>query len=320
MQQDERIVLLGEDIHRLNGGTHGATRGLKQAFPDRVLGTPISENAFAGMACGIAADGRYVPVVEFMFPDFVWVAADQIFNQIGKYRHMFGGNADMPLVLRTKISMGAGYGSQHSMDPIGLFATSPGWRIVAPSTAFDYVGLMNSALKCRDPVLVVEHVDLYKSKGPGPEADFDYFVPLGKAKIVREGEDVTVLSYLTMVEETRAVAERLGIDAEIIDLRSLDQAGLDWDTIGRSVRKTGNVLIVEQGPLGTSFGGILASDLQRRCFDWLDQPIKRVHGGEAAPTISKVLESATLAGQQEIEAALREVMGDAGRPLQTLTL
>jgi 2-oxoisovalerate dehydrogenase E1 component len=316
METDDRIVILGEDIHRLNGGTHGATRGLRQAFPDRVLGTPISENAFAGMAGGIAADGRYVPVVEFMFPDFIWVAADQIFNQIGKYRHMFGGDADMPLVLRTKVSMGTGYGSQHSMDPVGLFATSPGWRIVAPATPFDYIGLMNSALLCRDPVLVVEHVDLYKSKGPIPETDLDYFIPLGKAKVVRAGADVTVLTYLTMVEETRVVAERLGVDAEIIDLRSLDRAGLDWDTIERSVRKTGNVLIVEQGPLGTSYGGILAAELQLRCFDWLDQPIKRVHGGEAAPAISKVLEAAALAGQAEIEAALRAVMSDVGRPLR----
>jgi 2-oxoisovalerate dehydrogenase E1 component len=313
MSKDERIVLLGEDIHRLNGGTHGATRGLKQAFPDRVLGTPISENAFAGLACGMAADGRVLPVVEFMFPDFTWVAADQVFNQIGKYRHMFGGDADLPLVLRTKVSMGTGYGSQHSMDPAGLFATCPGWRIVAPTTPFDYVGLLNSALLCRDPVLVLEHVDLYKTKGPVPEDDLDYFVPLGRAKVVREGKDLTIISYLNMVEEARKAAERLGLDVEIIDLRSLDRAGLDWATIEASVRKTSNVLIVEQGPLGTSYGGILAADLQNRCFDWLDQPVKRVHGGEAAPSISKVLEAAAIAGAEKIEHGLRDVIQDRGR-------
>lgn len=313
MSQDERIVLLGEDIHKLNGGTHGATRGLKQAFPDRVLGTPISENAFVGLACGMAADGRVLPVIEFMFPDFMWVAADQVFNQIGKYRHMFGGDADMPLVLRTKVSMGTGYGSQHSMDPAAIFATCPGWRIVAPTTPFDYVGLMNSALLCRDPVLVLEHVDLYKTKGPVPESDLDYFVPLGKAKLVREGRDLTIVSYLNMVEESRKAAERLGLDAEIIDLRSLDRAGLDWETIEASVRKTSNVLIVEQGPLGTSYGGILAAELQNRCFDWLDQPVKRVHGGEAAPSISKVLEAAAIVDAEKIEHGLRDVIQDRGR-------
>jgi 2-oxoisovalerate dehydrogenase E1 component len=194
METDARIVVLGEDVHRLKGGTNGATRGLSQAFPDRVLGTPISENAFTGLAGGMAADGRFRPVVEFMYPDFMWVAADQVFNQIGKARHMFGGDGDMPLVLRTKVAMGTGYGSQHSMDPAGIFATAPGWRIVAPSTPFDYVGLMNSALQCRDPVLVLEHVDLYASKGAAPADDLDYFIPLGKAKIVRPGAKVTILT------------------------------------------------------------------------------------------------------------------------------
>lgn len=315
MQQDDRIVIMGEDVHRLKGGTNGATRGLSDAFPDRVLGTPISENAFTGLAGGMAADGRVIPVVEFMYPDFMWVAADQVFNQIGKARHMFGGESDMPLVLRTKLAMGTGYGSQHSMDPAGIFATAPGWRIVAPSTPFDYVGLMNSALLCRDPVLVLEHVDLYNARGPAPAQDLDYFIPLGKAKIVRSGSAVTVLTYLSMVEKTLAAVERLGVDAEIIDLRSLDRAGIDWDTIETSIRKTGNVLIVEQGAMGTSYGGVLATEIQSRCFDWLDQPIRHVHGGEASPSISKVLEAAAYAGPQEIEDELRAVMRDQGRPL-----
>jgi 2-oxoisovalerate dehydrogenase E1 component len=315
MSEDERIVILGEDVHRLKGGTNGATRGLSDAFPGRVLGTPISENAFTGLAGGMAADGRLCPVVEFMYPDFMWVAADQVFNQIGKARHMFGGDSDMPLVLRTKVAMGTGYGSQHSMDPAGIFATAPGWRIVAPSSPFDYVGLMNSALLCRDPVLVLEHVDLYASKGPVATNDLDYFIPLGKAKIVRAGRAVTVLTYLSMVERTRLVVEQLGIDAEIVDLRSLDRAGIDWDTIETSVRKTNNVLIVEQGAIGTSYGGILADEMQKRCFDWLDQPIRRVHGSEASPSISKVLETAACAGPKDIERALREIMRDQGRPV-----
>ena len=315
METDERIVVMGEDVHRLKGGTNGATKGLSDKFPDRCLGTPIAENAFTGLAAGMAADGRVRPVIEFMYPDFMWVAADQVFNQIGKARHMFGGDNAMPLVLRTKIAMGTGYGSQHSMDPAGIFATAPGWRIVAPSTPYDYVGLMNAALQCEDPVLVIEHVDLYASKGVGPADDLDYMIPLGKAKVVREGARVTVLTYLTMVEKTREVVERLGVDAEIIDLRSLDRAGLDWETLEASVEKTGNVLIVEQGASGTSYGGWLADEIQRRCFDFLDQPIKRVHGSEASPSISKVLEAAACARPQDIAAGLREVMADQGLPL-----
>ena len=315
MASDGRIVVMGEDVHRLKGGTNGATRGLAQAHPDRVLGTPISENAFAGLGGGIAMDGRYLPVVEFMYPDFMWVAADQVFNQIGKARHMFGGESEMPLVLRTKVAMGTGYGSQHSMDPAGIFATSASWRIVAPSTPFDYVGLMNSALLCRDPVLVIEHVDLYNSKGPAPADDFDYFIPLGKAKVLRPGAAMTVLTYLGMVRPVLDTVEALGVDAEVIDLRSLDRAGIDWETIGASIRKTGNVLIVEQGPIGTSYGGMLASEIQARLMDWLDQPVQRVHGAEASPSISKVLERAACAGPAEIEAGLRRVMADQGRPL-----
>lgn len=315
MEQDPRIVVMGEDVHRLKGGTNGATRGLKDLFPDRVLGTPISENAFAGLAGGLAMDGRNIPVIEFMYPDFLWVAADQVFNQIAKARHMFGGDSEMPLVLRTKVAMGTGYGSQHSMDPAGIFATSVGWRIVAPSTPFDYVGLMNSALRCKDPVLVLEHVDLYNSRGPAPVGDLDYFIPLGKAKVLRTGSAVTILTYLGMVRHVLDKVEELGVDAEIIDLRSLDRAGLDWQTIGASIRKTGNVLIVEQGSIGTSYGGWLAAEIQSRLFDWLDQPVQRVHGGEASPSISKVLETAAFAGPADVEAGLRTVMAGQGRPL-----
>jgi len=282
---------------------------------DRVLGTPISENAFVGLAGGLATDGRFRPVVEFMYPDFLWVAADQVFNQIAKFRHMFGGDTDVPLVLRTKVAMGTGYGSQHSMDPVGIFASSAGWRIVAPSSPFDYVGLMNSALACKDPVLVVEHVDLYPVRGQVPEDDLDYFIPLGKAKVVRPGGELTLLTYLSMVSESVAAAEALGVDAEIIDLRSLDRAGLDWDAIEASVKKTNNVLIVEQGALGTSYGGLLADEIQRRLMDWLDQPVLRVHGGEASPSISQALERAAIARQQEVEEGLRLAMANKGTPI-----
>jgi 2-oxoisovalerate dehydrogenase E1 component len=308
METDDRVVVMGEDVHRLSGGTNGATKGLAEAFPGRVLGTPISENAFTGLGGGVALDGRFRPVVELMYADFMWVAADQIFNQIGKARHMFGGEGAVPFVLRSKVAMGTGYGSQHSMDPAGVFATAPGWRIVAPSTPFDYVGLMNTALRLEDPVVVLEHVDLYASTGDGPVDDFDYCLPVGKAAVRRAGADVTVLTYLAMTSYTLAAVEQVGtVDAEVIDLRWLDRASIDWDTIGESIRKTNRVLIAEQGPRGTSYGGWLADEIQRRYFDWLDHPVERVTGGEASPSISKVLERAAIAQAAEVAEALTRI-------------
>lgn len=313
MARDARVLVIGEDIHRLRGGTNGATKGLYAKYPDRILPTPICEQTFAGFAGGVAVDGRYRPVVEFMYPDFSLVACDQLFNQIGKARHMFGDTLSMPLVVRTKVAMGSGYGSQHSMDPVGMFALFPGWRIVAPSMPFDYVGLMNSALTSEDPVLVVEHVDLYAASGPGPVDDFDLHVPLGKAKVVRPGGTLTVVTYLAMVAVAQRVVERLGLDAEVIDLRSLDRAGLDWQTIEASVRKTNALVVLEQGPLTASYGQILADEAQRRLFDWLDAPVMRIHGGDASPTISKALEQAAITTEATIEAGLRSALSTLGR-------
>jgi 2-oxoisovalerate dehydrogenase E1 component len=308
METDDRVVVLGEDVHRLKGGTNGATRGLVERVPDRVLGTPISENAFTGLAGGLALDGRFHPVVEFMYADFMWVAADQLFNQIGKARHMYGGTGAVPLVLRSKVATGTGYGSQHSMDPAGIFATAPGWRIVAPTTPYDYVGLMNTALRCEDPVLVLEHVDLYGTSGPGPSDDLDYCLPVGSAAVRRPGSDATVLAYLGTVPLVLTAAEQVDhLDVEVIDLRWLDRASVDWETIGASIRKTNHVLIAEQGPVGTSYGGWLADEIQRRFFDWLDAPVRRVTGGEASPSISKVLERAAIADEGDVMAALTEM-------------
>jgi 2-oxoisovalerate dehydrogenase E1 component len=220
---------------------------------------------------------------------------------------MFGGTSPVPLVLRSKVAMGTGYGSQHSMDPAGIFATAPGWRIVAPSTPFDYVGLFNTALRCEDPVVILEHVDLYTAKGDAPVEDLDYHLPVGKAAVRRTGEAVTVLTYMAMTRYVLEAVDETGADADVIDLRWLDRASIDWDTIGSSIRKTGNVLIAEQGPMGTSYGSWLADEIQRRFFDWLDQPIARVTGDEASPSISKVLERAAIAQAAEVATALTEM-------------
>lgn len=310
MELDDSVVVLGEDVDGLKGGTNGATRAPLEKFPDRVLGTPISENAFCGMAGGMALDGRVRPVVEFMYADFMWVAADQLFNQVAKARHMFGGDSAVPFVLRSKLAAGTGYGSQHSMDPAGVLTTAPGLRVVAPSTPYDYVGLMNTALSCDDPVVVLEHVDLYPTTGPVPE-DLDYHLPVGRAAVRRCGDQLTVISYLSMVGHCAEALDQVPeLEADLIDLRWLDRASLDWETIEESVRRTNRVLIVEQGAVGTSYGGWLGDEISRRLFDWLDAPVERVHGATASPSISKVLERAAIARTEEVVTALRSIAAE----------
>jgi 2-oxoisovalerate dehydrogenase E1 component len=310
MERDPTIVVLGEDIHRLKGGVSGATRGALERFPERIFATPIAENGFVGLALGAAICGLR-PICEIMFGDFCIPAADQLFNQVAKIRHMFGGKFDVPLVVRVRVSPSAGFGSQHSMDPSGLFALYPGWRIVAPSTPFDYLGLMNSAIRCNDPVMIVEHAELFQSAGLMPTNDLDYCIPLGKAKVVRPGSDCTVLAAATMVKAATDAAEATGIDAEVIDLRSLDPTGLDWPCIETSVKRTNRIVVAEQTARGTSIGARIVAELQTRVFDYLDHEIVRVTGGLAAPVVSKVLNQAALAGQAEVARGLRAVMGMA---------
>ncbi|TPG59865.1 MFS transporter [Roseomonas nepalensis] len=306
MERDPRVVVIGEDIHRLRGGVSGSTKGVMERFPNRVFATPICENGFTGMALGAALCGLR-PVVDIMFGDFTIVAADQMFNGIGKFAHMFGGGFGVPLVVRARVSPGTGYGSQHSMDPSALFAMHPGWRIVSPSTPHDYVGLMNSAIRCEDPVLVIEHAELFAETGPVP-LDPDYCVPLGRARVARPGSACTVLTYAAMVRASEEAARETGVDAEVIDLRTLDPFGLDWETVEASVRRTSRVLIAEQTARGTSLGARLAAEIGERCFDWLDAEILRVSGGEAAPTVSRPLNRAALGDAAKVAAALRRLV------------
>ena len=307
MKRDERIIILGEDVHHLRGGTAGATKGVSELFPGRLIGTPICENGFTGMAIGAALDGLR-PVVEIMYPDFVLVAADQLFNQAGKVRHMFGGQSAMPLVVRSRVSAGSGYGSQHSMDAGGLFALYPGWRIVAPSTPYDYIGLFNAAIRCDDPVLIIEHQSLFQTKGLVPTQDFDYIVPFGKARTVRRGTACTVVTYGGVIAETLAAIEATGIDAEVIDLRTLDPMGLDWAAIGDSLARTNRLLVAEETTRGTSIGAHIVKQVQERFFDHLDHEIVHVTGSHSSPVVSKVLERAALAKREEIAQGLRAVM------------
>lgn len=306
MKRCADIFIIGEDVHRLRGGTAGATKDIGEYFPERLVGAPICENGFTGLALGAALNGMR-PVVEIMYPDFALVAADQLFNQIAKVRHMFGGRFPVPIIVRSRVSSGTGYGSQHSMDASGLFAQYAGWRIVAPSTPYDYIGLLNAAVRCDDPVLVVEYNDLFKQVGDVPKDDWDYIVPFGKARIARPGSRCTVLTYGTMIGSCISAAEATGVDAEVIDLRTLDPLGLDWDTIADSVRRTHALMVVEQTSRGTSIGSRIVSDAQARLFDELDHEIMHITGALSAPVVSKVLERAALARQENVEQALRYV-------------
>lgn len=300
------VFILGEDVHRLKGGTAGATKDVGESFPHRVVGTPICENGFVGLALGAALNGMR-PIVEIMYPDFALCAGDQLFNQVGKVRHMFGGGFGVPIVVRSRVSAGTGYGSQHSMDASGLFALYPGWRIVVPSRPFDYIGLMNAAIACDDPVLVVEYQELFKTVGPVPVDDWNFIVPIGKARIARPGTRCTILTYGSMVHVCTQVANETGIDAEVVDLRTIDPLGLDWETIESSVKRTNALLLVEQTTRGTSVGSRIVSDAQARLFDYLDHEIVHITGANASPVVCKVLERAALAGPAHVEEALRKL-------------
>ena len=311
MERNERIIVLGEEVANLRGGAYAATRGIKEVYPERLFNTPISETGFVGMGGGLASVGLK-PVVEIMFPDFALMASDQLFNQIGKLRHMYGGQVCFPIVVRTRVAMGFGYGGQHSMDPSAFFALFSGWRIMAPSNAFDYVGMLNTALRFSDPVVMIEHGMLYAEPGDVPADTMDYYVAYGKAKVVRPGTDVTVLTYLTGVAKCVQVANELaaeGISAEVIDLRTLDYTGMDFETIGQSVIKTGSVLIVEQAPRSLTLGGRISDEIQGRFFDYLDCPVGHVTAVAVPPSVSKKLEEAVLPSIAQIKAQ----MARAGR-------
>ncbi|MDK1031271.1 MAG: transketolase C-terminal domain-containing protein, partial [Planctomycetia bacterium] len=302
METDDRVFVMGEEVGHMGGGAYKATKGLSEIYPGRVLDTPISEGGFSGFGCGAAMAGLR-PIVEIMFPDFVLVAADQVLNHIGKLRHIYGGKASIPIVFRTRCAIGLGYGGQHSMDSGALFALFPGWRIVAPVTPYDYIGMFNSAMRCEDPVLVFEHASLYDLRGEVPKGDLDYLLPLDKARVVKTGEKVTVLAYSAMVTRIEKLVE--GDDAvELIDLRALDFASMDFDAIGASVQKTGAIVIADESTRSCSIGAMIADECQRRFFDCLDAPILRISGADAPKAVSRALELAAIPSDNEILAVI----------------
>ena len=302
MQKDKNVIEFGEEIANFGGGAYGATKGLPDNYPQQVINTPISEAGFVGLTCGAAMAGMRA-IVEIMFPDFALVAADQLFNQIGKARYMYGGTTELPIVARTRIATGCGYGGQHSMDPVALFALFPGWRIVAPSNAFDYIGLFNTAMQSLDPVVILEHHTLYSKKFLIPENNLDYFIPFGKAKVIAPGNDVSVLVYGAMVERLKHLHKQLSvldISAEIIDLRTLDLPSIDYETIGDSMKKTGAVAIVEEAPKSQSIGDKIAAVITERFFDYLDAPPGCITSMDVPNPVSRKLEETVLLKDQDI--------------------
>jgi 2-oxoisovalerate dehydrogenase E1 component len=304
LERDVRTVVLGEEVANADGGACGATRNLAAAFPGRVINTPVSEAGFTGLACGAALNGLR-PIVEIMFPSFALVAADQLFNQAGQVGWIHGG-IPVPLVARTRVAAGLGYGARHGLHPAALFSLFPGWRVVAPSTPFDYIGLFNAAMTCGSPTLVVEHQALYPCKGMVPDGPPDHVVAWGSARVVRPGRHVTVVAYSAAVTDALEAARLLaadGIEAEVIDLRTLDAAGTDYATIGASLARTGCMAIVEHAPACASLGPRIAAECQRRFFDALDGPVALVAGPDVPLPASKRLEAACIPSVEDIAAA-----------------
>jgi len=309
LKKDSGVFVLGEEVGHFGGGAYQATKGLPQKYPNRIINTPISEAGFCGFACGTAICGLK-PVVEIMFPDFVLPAADQIFNQISKLRYIYGGKVDLPIVMRTRIAIGCGYGGQHSMDPTALFTLFPGWKVIAPVTPFDYIGLFNSAMQSRDPVLIMEHHELYNTVGLAPSGNLQYYIKIGKAKKITEGENVTVISYSSTVPLAKQAAEELsieGISAEVIDLRTLNFIDIDYETIGNSLQKTNALVIIEQAPKSNSIGATIAYECMSRFFEYFDCPPARLTGADIPNPVSKILELAALPSLESTKDIIRKV-------------
>ena len=303
MERDERVFCIGEDIG-VPGGWGGAftvTLGLEKKFPERMIDTPIAELGFFGVAAGAALMGMR-PIVDVQYGDFLFLASDQIINNVAKLCYMSGGTAKMPLVMRAPVGA-TGRGSQHAQNMERYFAGVPGLKVVAASNAYDAKGLLKSAVRDDNPVLIFEHKLLYGSKGPRAEPgatdatseipERDYTVPLDKAVVRREGSQVTILGWLLMAHYALAAAEKLtaeGIEAEVIDVRSLSP--LDLETIGASVRKTGRVLIVEEGPKTGGVGAELAASIMERFYAHLKAPVARVASPDTPVPFSPILENA----------------------------
>ncbi|ULT58927.1 alpha-ketoacid dehydrogenase subunit beta [Neobacillus drentensis] len=315
MERDSGVFVLGEDVGKY-GGIFGATQGLIEKFGDRrVLDTPISETAFIGAAIGAAAEGMR-PVVELMFVDFFGVCMDQIYNHMAKIPYMSGGSVKLPMVLMTGVGGGYSDAAQHSQTLYGTFAHLPGMKVVAPSTPYDLKGMMTSAIRDDNPVVFMFHKTLQglgwmdqidESVGEVPEES--YTVPLGKAKVVREGADVTIVGIQMMTHQAVSAAKMLesqGISAEVIDIRSL--VPLDKETILNSVRKTHRIVVVDEDYLSFGFTSEIAAIVAEEALYELEAPIKRLAIPNVPIPYSRDLEKYVIPNAQKIADAVMQLM------------
>lgn len=304
--RDENVFLLGEEIGTFEG-SYKITAGLLKEFgPKRVVDTPIAENGFVGMATGAAMLGLR-PIVEIMTINFIVLAMDQIVNHAAKIYYMFGGQCPIPLVIRTPGGGGQQLAATHSQNLEVWFAHVPGLKVVAPSTPADAKGMLRTAVRDNNPVIFLENLALYNVKGEVP--DDDYTVPFGKAKVSKEGTDLTVISYSRMAAVALDVARRLEqenkLSVEVVDLRSLRP--LDMETVINSVKKTNRAIVFEEDWRSFGIGAEIAAMLQEEAFDSLDAPIKRVASIEVPLPYSKPLERAALTGAKQLMEAIEEL-------------
>ncbi|SET07915.1 pyruvate dehydrogenase E1 component beta subunit [Natronincola peptidivorans] len=307
MRRDENVFILGEDIAR-QGGIFGQFKGLPQEFGfDRVRDTPISETAIIGAAIGAALAGMR-PVADMHFADFMGVCMDEIFNQMAKIRYMFGGQATVPMVIRAPDGLVRSAAAQHSQSIEAWFLHIPGIKVVAPSNAYDAKGLLKAAIRDDNPIIYFENKDLFRQEGEVPE-DEEILVPIGKAKVAKEGKDVTIVSYSIMMQNAFEAADELakeGINAEIIDLRTISP--IDKETILNSVAKTKRLLIAHEAVKIGGVGAEIAAIVAEEGLDYLDAPIVRVGAKYTPVPFSPTLEEAYRPKTEEIVKGIKEML------------
>ena len=306
MLEDERVILLGEDIGPY-GGVFQVSAGLLDEFgPSRVIDTPISEAGFVGAGVGAALTGMR-PVVEIMFIDFSTCAMDMIMNQMAKMRYMFGGRGQVPMVLRTNIGAGRGTGAQHSQSFHAVFVHTPGLVVVAPATPYDAKGLLIEAIKNDNPIAFIEHKKLYVEKGPVPEEM--YRIPFGVAEVKREGKDLTIVATHALVNRSLNAAEEVakeGIDVEVVDPRTL--VPLDKQAILDSVKKTGRLIVADEGPKTCGVAAEIAALVAEEALWYLKAPIARVCSPDTPVPLSPPLEKAYIPDEKNLLPEIRRLM------------
>lgn len=306
MRKNESVFVMGEDVAE-QGGIFGCTRGLVKEFgKERVRNTPISEAGFVGAGIGAACAGMR-PVVELMYMDFTYVAMDQILNQAAKIRYMFGGKAKVPLVIRGQQGVGRGNAGQHSQSVEAMFMHIPGLKVAMPSSPADAAGLLRTAIRDDNPVMFFEHKALYSTKGEVPDEP-EYAIPFGKAGIVKNGSDVTVIGTHLYVGKSVSAAQRLaveGIHAEVIDPRTL--VPLDEDTILQSVKKTGRAVVVHEAHKTGGVGAEIAAMIMEKAFKYLDAPVIRLGAKHCTLPFNLGLENAVVPQEEDIINAVKEV-------------